>query len=160
VDERLPDQSQQTALRSLGDERLAAIVDGYVDAWERDDVDAVVAMLAEDARLAMPPVPTWYSGREAVAAFLRRLPLAGNWSWRVVPTSANGQLAFGQYVWDEDKGAFVPHEVTVLTLGGERIQEITVFLADDVFPRFGLPEQIKPTATRHGLESRSAPTAT
>src|SRR5712691_1834964 len=48
VDDRLPEQSQQATLRSLGDERLREIVDGYVDAWQRYDVDAVVAMLTED----------------------------------------------------------------------------------------------------------------
>ena len=56
VDERLPEQSQQATLRALGDERLREIVEGYVDAWERGDVDAVVAMLAEDATFAMPPL--------------------------------------------------------------------------------------------------------
>ena len=59
VDERLPEQSQQaTLLRALGDVALREIVDGYVEAWERGDVDAVVAMLAEDATMAMPPIPT------------------------------------------------------------------------------------------------------
>jgi RNA polymerase sigma-70 factor, ECF subfamily len=147
VDERLPEQSQQAALRSLGDQRLAEIVDGYVDAWERGDVDAVVAMLAEDARMAMPPIPTWYSGREAVAAFLGRWPLAGNRPWRIIPTRANGQLAFGQYLWDEDRQGFVPHEVSVLTLRGGQIHEITAFLADAVFRRFGLPDEIQPGGT-------------
>ena len=67
-----PGQSQQATLRSLGDERLGAIVGEYVGAWERGDVDAVAAMLAEDATITMPPLPTWYRGREAVAAFLGR----------------------------------------------------------------------------------------
>jgi RNA polymerase sigma-70 factor (ECF subfamily) len=70
VDQRLPSQSQQATLRALGDERLSALVGGYVDAWERGDVEAVVAMLAQDARITMPPIPTWYRGRDAVAAFL------------------------------------------------------------------------------------------
>ena len=58
VDERLPEQSQQATLRALGEVALREIVDGYVEAWERGDVDAVVAMLAEDATMAMPPIPT------------------------------------------------------------------------------------------------------
>src|SRR5881396_467083 len=66
VDERLPEQSQQATLRSLGDERLTEIVDGYVDAWERGDVEAVVAMLAEDAAWSMPPLASWYGGRAAL----------------------------------------------------------------------------------------------
>ncbi len=64
VDERLPERSQQATLRAIGDEQLREVVDGYVDAWERGDVEAVVAMLAQDAVIAMPPMPTWYRGRE------------------------------------------------------------------------------------------------
>jgi RNA polymerase sigma-70 factor (ECF subfamily) len=59
VDERLPEQSQQATLRSLGDVALRDVVERYVDAWERGDVEAVVAMLAENATIAMPPMPTW-----------------------------------------------------------------------------------------------------
>src|SRR5881275_3373948 len=53
VEERLPEQSQQATLRSLGDERLRELVDRYVAAWEHNDVDAIAAMLTEDATLAM-----------------------------------------------------------------------------------------------------------
>ena len=58
VDERLPEQSQQP--RSLGDDRLTEIVEGYVDAWERGDVEEVVGMLADEATFAMPPLQTWF----------------------------------------------------------------------------------------------------
>ena len=58
LEERLPRQSQQTTLRALGDEAVRAVVGGYMDAWQRGDMDAVVAMLAEDAILAMPPTAT------------------------------------------------------------------------------------------------------
>src|SRR5439155_25469780 len=89
VDERLPKQTQQATLRSLGDQALGEVVDRYVAAWERNDVDAVVAMLTEDARMTMPPLPSWYSGREAIAGFLRGWPLSDEKRWRLVPTSAN-----------------------------------------------------------------------
>jgi RNA polymerase sigma-70 factor (ECF subfamily) len=145
VDGRLPEQSQQATLRALGDERLREIVNGYVDAWERGDVDAVVAMLAEEATIAMPPRPTWYCGREAVAAFLARGPLAGeDRPWRLVPARANGQLAFGHYMWDEQKRGFTPHAVNVLTMHGELIGEITAFLSPEAFARFGLAAEIEP----------------
>src|SRR4051812_31668422 len=65
VDERMPERTQQATLSALDDETLRATVDRYREAWERADVDAVKAMLAEDAILAMPPHPTWYAGREA-----------------------------------------------------------------------------------------------
>jgi RNA polymerase sigma-70 factor (ECF subfamily) len=144
VDERLPEQSQQATLRALGDERLRAIVDAYVGAWERSDVDAVAAMLAEDATLAMPPMPTWYAGREAVAGFLGRLPLAGRRRWRVIPTRASGQVALGYYGYSEESGSFLPHGINVLALHGERIAEIIAFLTPETFGRFGLPAEIQP----------------
>jgi RNA polymerase sigma-70 factor (ECF subfamily) len=144
VDERLPAQSQQATLRSLDDEGLREIVDGFVAAWERTDVDAVVAMLAEDATMAMPPLPSWYRGREAVAEFLRGWPLAREERRRLVPTTANGQLAFGHYVWAEARQALVPHSITVLTLRGKRIAEITAFLNPEVFAGFGLPGALEP----------------
>ena len=144
VDEHLPEQSQQATLRSLGDEELREIVDGFIDAWERDDVDAVVRMLAEDATMAMPPLPTWYRGRKSVATFLRGWPLAGDIRWRVVPTRANGQLAFGHYLWDEQTRSFLPHSLSVLTLRGAQIAELTAFLTPEALSRLGLPDELRP----------------
>ena len=100
-------------------------------------------MLAEDATITMPPLPTWYRGREAVAAFLGRWPLADGRRWRLVPVSANGQQGFGHYRWDAEHGSFAAHSVNVLTLRGKRIEEITAFLTADVFGRFGLPARIQ-----------------
>jgi RNA polymerase sigma-70 factor, ECF subfamily len=143
IDARLPERSQQATLRSLDDEELREIVEGYVAAWERADVAAVVAMLAEDATLAMPPQPSWYSGRDAIAAFLQAWPLAeGAPRWRLVPTRANGQPAFGHYGWEVD--AFVPHAISILTLRGSRIEDITIFRTPDALARFGLPPRLEP----------------
>jgi RNA polymerase sigma-70 factor (ECF subfamily) len=140
VDERLPERSQQAMLRSLDDQGLREMVDRYVDAWERADVDAVVAMLASDGAMTMPPLPTWYRGREAVTAFLKAEVLRSDKRWRVVPARANGQLAFGNYRWDEERETFKPRSISVLTLDPEGIAEITTFLGAELLPRFGLPE--------------------
>jgi RNA polymerase sigma-70 factor (ECF subfamily) len=146
VEQRLPEQSQQATLRALGDERLTEIVDGYVDAWERGDVDAVVAMLAEDATFAMPPLRTWFHGRSAIAAFLAGWPLSGAWRWRQVRARANGQPALGFYSWDEEQESYLPFALNVLTLRGARISDVTAFVARstelserDVYARW--PEQ-------------------
>jgi RNA polymerase sigma-70 factor, ECF subfamily len=144
VDQRLPEQSQQATLRSLSDGALRQVVQRYVAAWERNDVDAVVAMLADDAKLAMPPLPTWYRGREQVAIFLSGL-LAGA-RWRLIPARANGQLAFGAYAWDDKTQAFMPRAVDVLTLRGAQIQEITAFLTPDAFRGFDLPAAVLPNS--------------
>ena len=143
VDERLPDRSQQAVLGSLDDQGLREVVDRYVDAFERADVDAVVEMLAADGSFAMPPHPTWYRGREAVATFLESHVMREG-RWRLVSTRANGQLAFGNYRWDEARQIFTPRSISVMTLDGERIAEMTTFLDPDLFPSFGLPDKIDP----------------
>jgi RNA polymerase sigma-70 factor (ECF subfamily) len=127
VDHRLPELSQQATLRSLDDTQLREIVDRYVQAWERNDVDALVAMLTESAILTMPPVASWFRGRDAVADLLRARPLHGGLQWRLTPTHANGQLAAMAYLWDGVGGSFVPHHIAVLTLRGALIDEINAF---------------------------------
>jgi RNA polymerase sigma-70 factor, ECF subfamily len=142
VEQRLPARSQQATLSALGDERLSALVGAYVDAWERSDIDAVVAMLAEDARITMPPIPSWYRGRDAIATFLAERVLRGDRPRRLLPVRANGAPAFGQYFWDETSGRLLPHGITVLTLRGEQIEEMTAFLTPDAFAHFGLPGEL------------------
>jgi RNA polymerase sigma-70 factor, ECF subfamily len=166
VDERTPEQSQQATLRAIGDARLSEIVDGYVDAWLRDDVDAVAAMLTEDAAFAMPPLRSWFGGRDEIRAFLAGWPMSGIWRWRVVRTHANGQPALGFYTWDEDAQTYLPFALNVLTFRGEQVSDVTAFVARvtevperevyahwpkqpadpdrlfATFGRFGLPEKL------------------
>jgi RNA polymerase sigma-70 factor (ECF subfamily) len=146
VDERLPERSQQATLRALGDERLRALVGEFVAAWERNDVDAVVALLTEDVLVAMPPRPTWFSGREAVAAFLAGRPLSGRGSWRLVPVRANGQPALGVYSRQDDR--FVLHCVNVLTLRGDRIAELIAFFGVESIAPFRLPTELTGARSR------------
>jgi RNA polymerase sigma-70 factor (ECF subfamily) len=138
LDERRPDRSQQATLRSLGDEQLQAIVARYVDAWARSDVETIVDMLTETATLVMPPIPSWYRGRDAIERVLRRVVFVGTRSWRTVPTAANGQLALGTYELDSS-GVYAAHGVTVLTLRGELIDEISHFRTPSMVEYFGLP---------------------
>ena len=143
VDSRLPERTQQQTLRSIGDDELRQVVEGFVAAWERADVDAIVSMLAQDAVFAMPPEPTWFSGRAAIGAFFAAVPLAPETPrHRLVPTSANGQVAFGHYSWDEERNEFTRHGITVLTLRGTQIAGITTFRRPEAFAGFELPERI------------------
>ncbi len=136
VEERVPDQSQQETLRALGDEQLRRIVEDYMDAMQRGDVEAVAAMLAEDAAWSMPPLATWYHGRDALRAFLADGPLSGAWRWRRVVTTANGQPAVAAYTWRDDEGCFRPFALDVLTIGDSgRIDAITAFIARSAEPR-------------------------
>jgi RNA polymerase sigma-70 factor (ECF subfamily) len=148
IDEKLPDQSQQATLRTLGDEQVRAIVERYMGAWERGDVDAVVALLAEDATIAMPPMASWYRGADVVVfisdwAFSGRLyDMEGDRRVRVLPARANGQPAIGTYAWNEEAGRFLPTVLQVLTFDGARIGDITGFVDPSAFARFGLPESL------------------
>jgi RNA polymerase sigma-70 factor (ECF subfamily) len=167
VDERLPAQSQQATLRVLGDQRLREVVEGYMDAMARGDVEAVVAMLAQDAVWSMPPLASWYRGREAIALFLATAPLNGEWRWRHLRARASGQPAVGAYIWDERDRAYRPFALDVLTLRGEQIAAITSFIArtprlpDGVsilrWPDYPAdPEQLLAYFGRFGLPDRLA----
>jgi RNA polymerase sigma-70 factor (ECF subfamily) len=142
IEERIPTRSQQATLRALGDGELRQIVSRFADAWERNDVDAVVAMLAHDARMTMPPWPSWYRGRDAVATFLRSWPLSARKRWQLRPTGANGQPAVAGYLWDEQTTAFEAEAIIVLTFRAARIEEITAFRSPELFSHFGLPEEL------------------
>jgi len=99
IDERVPEPSQLATTRSLGDERVRAIVQRFVDACETGDVGAILAMLAEDARFEMPPYPTWCRGRAAIAGSWL-MPGPPPTGVRYLPTCANGQPAVGAYALD------------------------------------------------------------
>jgi RNA polymerase sigma-70 factor, ECF subfamily len=166
VEERLPEQSQQATLRALGDDALQEIVDTYVEAWERNDVDAVVELLTEDATFAMPPLASWFGPRDAIAQFLALSPMSGDWRWRVVRTRANGQPALAYYAWNEEEKTYRRFALNVLTFRGNKISDVTAFLTrttedpdrevilrlpeqaadprttEAAFDRFGLPEQL------------------
>jgi RNA polymerase sigma-70 factor, ECF subfamily len=142
IDDLLPEQSQQATLRALGDERLREIVETYTDAWERNDVDGILAMLTHDAAFAMPPRATWYRGHEAIGAFLHRAPLAPERRWRLVLTSAGGQPAFATYLWDEQR--WRAHAIDVLTLDPEGlISDVTAFIDAETVRRFGVPDELR-----------------
>jgi RNA polymerase sigma-70 factor, ECF subfamily len=130
-------QSPDRGPRALTDAQLA-LVDRYVDAFERYDVDALASMLREDAVLNMPPFTLWLKGPETI-----RVWLAGRGSGcrgsRLVRTEASGWPAFGQYR-PTPEGGYRAWALLVLELSGDRVAKMTSFLdVEEIFPRFGLP---------------------
>jgi RNA polymerase sigma-70 factor (ECF subfamily) len=129
--------------RCTGDQRVKEIVEAYVDAWMRRDVDALLLLLAEDAVFSMPPWASWWSGRDAIAAMLRAgvetCPEA-----RPVPTWANGQPAMAYYVLDTVTGRYLPGALDVYTFNGDSITDITGFVMPGLFAHFGLPAELAP----------------
>ena len=133
-----------TSHEPVGGRRSAAEDDlarRFAAAFTAGDVGSVVALLTDDAWLAMPPAPHEYMGREAIASFLRT-----STDWRgkrclsLRPTRANGQPAFGCYLSGPDEPIARPTGVLVLTMSGHRIGKITRFLGSDLPRQFGLAQ--------------------
>jgi len=146
VRERVPAPTQQATLRALGDRSVREIVERYVGAWERCDVDAFASLLVEDATFAMPPLSTWYAPKHSIVAWARESSMSGAWRWRTRPARANAQPALGFYVWDETAGAYLPFALNVLSLRDGRVSDVTAFIVrsvgttdPEVFARF--PDQ-------------------
>ncbi|MGE0295170.1 RNA polymerase subunit sigma-70 [Pseudonocardia sp.] len=115
----------------------ADLVAAWARAWEDGDADAVVALLTEDARYSMPPLPAWYAGPAAIGAWLRTGPIRQ--SWRFLPTAANGRPAFATYL--REGPAFRPCGLDVLVTRDGRVTEVVSFLdADPTW--FGLPASL------------------
>jgi RNA polymerase sigma-70 factor (ECF subfamily) len=111
----------------------------YVDVWERDDVDGLVALLREDAVLRMPPRAA-VCGPEAIATFFRETAAGGDLSrMRLVPTSANGRpaVAVQRRI---DSGGLLPHGILVLEMTGDAITGIDAFPDPALLPTFGFAE--------------------
>jgi len=166
LERSLPERSQQETLRTLGDDEVRELVESYLEAWERQDVEAVVLMLSEDAAFTMPPLRSWFRGREPIRAFLELSPLSGIWRWRAVRVRASGQEALAFYSWDEETGDYQRFALNVLTLAGREIAEVDAFITrvpesperevvarmpeqafdpqalDVAFERLGLPEAL------------------
>lgn len=133
------------ASRDLGDdvsptltESQAALVDRYAAAFERYDIDALMTLLREDAKLSMPPFTLWLRGHEAIRAWMlgRGCECRGS---RLVPTRACGLPAFGHY----RNGGEKPWAIIVLELSGDSIVGMTSFLdTESLFPVFGLPDRL------------------
>jgi RNA polymerase sigma-70 factor (TIGR02960 family) len=117
-----------------------ALVAGLIAAFEAGDVDRLLGLLADDVRLSMPPMPFEYHGRGPVAEFFR-VAFRPDRAWRLVPTRANGQPAFGVYVQEPQGGVAHADGLFVVTLAGDRVGAITRFDAG-LLPLFGLPRTL------------------
>ena len=138
----LPAADREPAPRpnSAGERQL---VGRFADAVQSGDVDAIVALLTDDAVLTMPPQPLEYEGRDVIAAFLRHREELRGAALRVVPTRANTQPAFGCYLPDAQAAIARPYGLLVLTLEGDAIAAITWFADTGVLRHFGLPRTLR-----------------
>ncbi len=141
LDERLPSGGLERApVPDSSRERV--LVGHFASAVERGDTEVIVSLLTDDAWLTMPPEPYEYQGGEAIARFLEDRAARRGAYYRLVPTRANGQPAFGCYLPDPHAPIARAYGMMVLTLDEDRVSAITWFGERSLFPHFGLPRTI------------------
>jgi RNA polymerase sigma-70 factor, ECF subfamily len=129
--------AEDTIVEPTESERRA-LLERYMAAFENADIADLQHVLLEDAALEMPPQPTRYVGRTAVAGFFRSQVLSSPRRFRMVGTTANGQDAVAAYMLGDD-GCYRAHALQVLTLDRAGVARIVVFRDESLFPLFGLP---------------------
>ena len=141
LDAGLPGRHEDVPLP--GSSRERELVARFTAAFENGDIDGVVALLTDDALLTMPPAPLEYQGPAAIGGFLSSVPAGGRLEqFRLLPTRANWQPAFGCYLRDPRAGIAHAYGLMVLTLRGDTVAAITGFPDTSVFGRFGFPRTI------------------
>jgi RNA polymerase sigma-70 factor (ECF subfamily) len=144
LDERAVARRRESMKALPPDRTLRELLSRYVRAWESADVDALVNLLKQDATFPMPPMPGWYQGKDAIAAFLANTVLTRDTlgQYRLLETRANGQPAFAFYKLDDSGGVFRPFSIQVVTFDGDLIQNITTFATPSLFKYFGFPQEL------------------
>jgi RNA polymerase sigma-70 factor (TIGR02960 family) len=137
---RLPPRGEHEPPPAPGSPAEQALVAKFVHAYESGDVDGLVALLTADVSVSMPPFPLEYQGRDVVACFYASIIRQGR-TYDLVPTRANGQLAFGTYLRATTGGIRQGTGLLVLTLTGDRISAMIRF-ENSVLPWFGLPRSL------------------
>lgn len=128
-----PTQAQETPIQKQ-------YLDEFVTAWESGDVNFLIQLLHEKSTFAMPPMGVWYAGRESIQRALQNFVFMPNVKWKLIPTSANGNPAFGIYRGESENyhafGLLIP------IFEKDKIIEVTAFLFPQLITRFGLEEII------------------
>jgi RNA polymerase sigma-70 factor (ECF subfamily) len=117
------------------------LLDRYAAAIENADVTTLVELMHEDATFEMPPMPTWFRGRDSIGRFLAARVLTSPAAFTLIPAVANGQPAFAVYRRAED-GTYRAYGVQVLTLRESRVAGIVAFIGPGLLPAFGLPSEL------------------
>ncbi|HUF84568.1 MAG TPA: sigma-70 family RNA polymerase sigma factor [Acidimicrobiia bacterium] len=133
------DVTDETAVAEPADDAQRALLDRFVDAFERYDLDSIATLLHDDVEQSMPPYELWLRGFDDIRDWWLG-PGIGCRGSRLVPTAANGLPAFGQYKPSGPGGRHEPWSLLVVEPSGERIGRMTFFLdTARLFPLFGLP---------------------
>jgi RNA polymerase sigma-70 factor (ECF subfamily) len=139
----MPEQRTEWASSSGPSEEERELLRRYVEAHERADADALAELLREDARLTMPPHPTWYAGRDAIVTASRKGFDPAFGSLRTIVVGANMQPAVAHYLRPPGGSEYGPLAFDVLRIEDARIAEITSFAFPSLFAAFGLPAALR-----------------
>ena len=135
------DAADVSGLAEPADPARRALLDRYAAAIENADASALAGLLREDIALEMPPLLTWFAGRDTVLRFVAASLLPGPGLLRLVPVTANGQPAFAVYEREPD-GTFRAHAIQVLTVTDTGIARIVAFADQTLFGPIGLPPRL------------------
>ena len=139
----------QDQINEPDDPELLALVDKYAAAFENADVPALTRLLSDDATFEMPPMPTWFAGREQIGRFLTAQVLRQPGDFTMLPVAANGQPAFAVYLRESD-GTHRAHAIQVLTVSGSRLVHVISFNEPALLATFGLPPALPSGHARAG----------
>lgn len=117
-----------------------ALLARFIDAHERADAAAAIAIAHEDIRITMPPHPMRFFGVEEMLPLLQEVSKSGE--WRLVPSRANRHPAAASYLREWGGSEFKAFKIDVLRVAGDTVTEITTFGAE-LFPEFGLPSVLE-----------------
>jgi RNA polymerase sigma-70 factor (ECF subfamily) len=130
-------------VQRLGEPGVEGLLQRFVSAWERRDIDAMVALLADDARFTMPPLPAWFDGRRFVAMFFAERVFATPWRLQALEgNGGNGLPGFACYMQQTGDDRFRPGGVVLLSLRGGLIDSIDSFIDPAVCRRFGMADEL------------------
>jgi RNA polymerase sigma-70 factor (TIGR02960 family) len=138
LEARVPAGRERLAMPMTGAER--ALVTRFAEAFERDDIEALVDLLTDDVTVSMPPEPEWHTGRAEVIRFLIGRHRGRVGPWRFLAAPANAQPAYAYYLLEGDR--FVRSGLFVIGVRSDGIASVTRFGDDGLLSRFGLPETL------------------
>ena len=140
--EKLAPAEEASSQLSADDPEVKAKLERYVAAFEAYDIDTIVEMLTTDAIWDMPPFTAWYQGNTEIGRLIAtQCPATKAGDMRMVPTTANGQPAFGLYMRNVD-GRMLPFQLQQLTLGPNGVERVTAYFDLSLFETFGLPAEV------------------
>jgi RNA polymerase sigma-70 factor, ECF subfamily len=117
------------------------LLEEYVEAFWRKDIDRIVSLLTAEATWEMPPFTGWYTGNTTIGELIKTQCPGGSHDMPMLATRANGQPAYGLYM-RAPEGDFIPFQLQVLELDGDRVRHVSAFHGARLFSSFGLPERL------------------